>query len=126
MCDIIGVMPYKDPERQREYQREWIASRRRKYLKDKCCLVCGSTKDLELDHIERNNKIDHRIWSWSQERFQEEILKCQILCKEHHREKTTAEIEPGHGTDSRYTSHIYKCRCVDCKEAHRVANLKYR
>lgn len=111
-------MGYKSAEAQREYQREWIAARRAEFFKDKKCVRCGSRESLELDHIDPSMKVDHKIWSWSQERRDEEIAKCQVLCKPCHVEKTGADIEPPHGTNSRYTSKKWKCRCELCKWAH--------
>lgn len=85
-------MAYSDPERQREYQRLWMAERRAEYLADKRCVKCGSTEELEIDHIDSTKKVDHRIWSWSKERREVELKKCQVLCARHHLEKTCAEL----------------------------------
>jgi 5-methylcytosine-specific restriction endonuclease McrA len=84
-------MPYADPDRQREYMRLWIASRRAEYFTGKNCVNCDSTEQLELDHIDRTVKIDHKIWSWSKARREAELVKCQILCKECHKKKTAQE-----------------------------------
>lgn len=75
----------------RAYQRRWIAARRAEFFKDKFCAVCGETTGLELDHIDRNGKVDHKIWSWSWPRISAEVNKCQILCSSHHQAKTNAE-----------------------------------
>src|SRR5664280_3914716 len=34
-------MPYKDPEKQRQYQREWKAARRVEWFKGKVCVDCA-------------------------------------------------------------------------------------
>ena len=109
------TMPYKDKEKKREYQRNWAAARRKKYLEGKFCAVCESTEELEVDHIDRSTKIDHRIWSWSEDRIVEELSKCQILCKTHHLEKTVEESLTTHGR-SWYKNGT--CRCEICKAAN--------
>lgn len=36
----------------------------------------------------RQSKVDHRIWSWSLERREIELLKCQVLCAACHLDKS--------------------------------------
>lgn len=120
-------MPIKDPEARRKYAREWVAKRRAEWLADKACVICGSTDRLEIDHVDRNTKVNHRIWSWSKTRRDEELAKCQVLCYEHHLEKTVREskgVQVPHGDDTRYTK--WKCRCAPCTEAHRVKKEEWR
>lgn len=85
-------MPLYGDEK-RKYDREWVANRRKEYFKDKKCAKCGSTKDLQLDHINPETKITNRIWSWSKNRREEELKKCQVLCKKCHKEKTVLELK---------------------------------
>lgn len=85
-------MPYADKEKQREYQRQWMANRRAEFFTGKACVQCDSTDRLELDHIDRQVKVSHNIWSWSRERREAEIAKCQVLCHDCHREKTNGQI----------------------------------
>lgn len=82
-------MPYKDPEAQREYQRQWIAARRAKWFEGKACIDCGGTDDLELDHRDPTQKVSHRIWSWSWERIEAEAAKCDVRCHDCHERKST-------------------------------------
>jgi hypothetical protein len=85
----------------------------------KSCVICGTTQDLEVDHIDPEMKVAHRIWSWAIPRRNAELAKCQVLCKAHHLEKTLAQRPtPEHGTISRYTSKIHKCRRDLCKRAN--------
>lgn len=115
-------MTYKNKEQQRQYQRQWIANRRIEYFKDKYCVQCGSTEQLELDHINRKTKVDHRIWSWSKTKRDEELAKCQVLCRDCHKLKTKLEnIIQIHGL-SMYKYH--GCKCDICKQAKRIENSK--
>jgi len=102
----------------REYKRQWAAKRRADYMAGKSCAVCGTTKNLEVDHIDPGQKVSHRIWTWAIPRRDAELAKCQILCTEHHKEKTKADRPiPEHGTISRYGKH-HKCRCDLCRKAN--------
>ncbi len=52
---------------------------------------CEETENLHVDHIRREDKTSHRIWTWSRARRFAELAKCQLLCIYHHVEKTMAE-----------------------------------
>jgi hypothetical protein len=99
-------MPYRNPvaarEYQRRYQKEWIRKRRREFFADKMCARCGTTEDLELDHIDPATKVTTAIWSWRAERRAEELAKCQILCHPCHREKTVENNDNAHGESSSF------------------------
>lgn len=115
-------MAYKNKTTQREYQRNWVANRRSIFLKDKCCAICGAENDLQLDHIDPDTKKDHRIWSWSQSRIREELMKCQILCLPCHQLKTHA--------DNNWSTHgpaAYRagCRCDKCILYKKQTNRSY-
>lgn len=56
------------------------------------CRQCGSTEDLELDHIDPTTKISHAVWSWSEQRRAEELKKCQVLCHNYHETKTLKQV----------------------------------
>lgn len=89
-------MPMRTREEQREYQRQWVAKRRAAYFADKSCVLCGSIQNLELDHIDpltKDPKLKSgtSLWSWSRERRENEISKCQVLCQSCHLDKTIRE-----------------------------------
>jgi 5-methylcytosine-specific restriction endonuclease McrA len=114
-------MPYKNKKTQSEYQKNWMKKRRLSwFLKNGPCVTCGSIDSLEVDHVDPAIKIDHKVWSWSKIRRDEELKKCQVLCKKCHLEKTKVFIKRPliHGTKSGY-SH-YDCRCPDCKNAQKL------
>lgn len=119
-------MPYKDKNKQREFNRVWIASRRLEFFSTKKCTKCGSVSNLELDHIKREGKLSHNIWSWSKEKREEEIEKCQVLCHDCHKEKTKEEWEKlcKHGTLTMYKD--YRCRCIECKKIWNEATKKWK
>ena len=77
-------MPYKDWSRQRDYQKAWKRARKAEFLGSARCYNCGSTEDLQLHHLDPEQKQSHRIWSWSRERILTELSKCVILCYECH------------------------------------------
>ena len=87
-------MPYKDREKQRAYQRSWMKERREKWLEENGpCVRCGSNKELRVDHKDPVKKISHRIWSWSDERREVELKKCQVLCEPCHEAKRENGLE---------------------------------
>lgn len=117
-------MPYSDPNKQRQYQREWRAKRRADFFKNKRCARCGSTDNLELDHVDPKSKLSNAIWSWSEKRRLIEIAKCQILCTDCHKSKTFNEDprpKTGHGKRRLYQ---LGCRCDPCTTAKRLDNAR--
>lgn len=95
--------------------REWMRARRNAFFEGKFCVHCGGTENLELDHVDRSTKNDHKIWSWSQVRREAELAKCQVLCRTCHYAKTSQEnIGPReHGTMNMHRKG--KCRCTLCR-----------
>lgn len=85
-------MPYKNPARQRRAQAAWLKKRRASWLRDNGpCRRCGSTANLEVDHIDPAMKVHHRVWSWARDRREAELRKCQVLCHRCHKAKTNRE-----------------------------------
>jgi len=86
----FATVPYHARPDRAEYVRKWHRdarrSRREEYLADKCCAKCGAGSFLEIHHRDPNQKVDHRhIWHWSQQRRDEELAKCEVLCDVCHR-----------------------------------------
>lgn len=124
-----GKMSYKDPEVQREYQRKWRNTRRKEYIKKHGgkCVQCGSKHRLEFDHVDRSRKVEHKIWTWKRARIEEELKKCQLLCKRCHINKTHAERGDRvivHGT--LYRGYHHGCRCSECRRANAAYENKRR
>lgn len=94
------------------------------------CSKCGGNEDLEIDHIDPSKKSFpiSKMWSVNEELFLEEAKKCQLLCHEHHVEKTISDrgfnSSKDHGTYACYRHG--GCRCEECRVAARIANRKWR
>lgn len=119
-------MPYRDKEKQRAYQNQWMKNRRLQWIATQGgkCVKCGSKEALEVDHIDRAEKVSHRVWSWCRIKRMAELAKCQVLCIECHLEKTVQESSTAeHGSPSKYNN---GCRCDECKYGHMLAMRGWR
>jgi hypothetical protein len=125
-------MPFATREAQLAYQRQWKAARRAAWFKDKECLRCGTKDTLENHHRDRTTKTASDVWSWSIERRDIELAKCDVLCKVCHREITSEQNKQDfstplqnkkHGTDNTYNRH--HCRCELCREWKRKSRTIY-
>lgn len=78
------------------------------------CVKCNSTEDLEFDHIDPSTKLFtiSSGSSFSETRFQEELKKCQLLCRECHKKKTSRSNSVDHGQG---LSGKRNCPCELCK-----------
>lgn len=97
------------------------------YLGGKCVwrtgknTVCGATENLQFDHIDPALKEVNinNVMTRKREIALKEIDKCQLLCKQHHIEKTNNEKAPfTHGT--MYAWWNKGCRCEICKPEWRI------
>lgn len=85
------------------------------------CKNCGSIDKLEFDHIDPKTvtfRIGSYQLSYSWAKIEEEVKKCQLLCKDCHWEKTRQDRQldgKDHGTVNMYTN--YRCRCDECRKA---------
>lgn len=115
----------RDREKLRQYQRNWLAKRRRAWLDiHGPCVICGSVEDLQIDHIDPKLKISHNVWSWTEERRDQELAKCQVLCKACHLKKT---IEQRPKTDhGKLWMYIKGCRCDLCRATKANSDKKYK
>lgn len=107
----------KNPEKARAYNNAWVAQRRAEWLaKNGPCKECGSSKRLEVDHIDPKKKVHHRVWTWGENRRNAELAKCQVLCFLCHRLKTNKE------RGWRLHGEIMwqkGCRCDVCVKTHK-------
>jgi 5-methylcytosine-specific restriction endonuclease McrA len=121
----------------REYMRKRIADRRARaiiQLGGKC-VRCGSTENLEFDHIiagsydPKSRSGKGTMWTFSEKRFQAELKKCQLLCKDCHWEKTLDDTgktsaKGTHGTLSAYR-YCGPPKCEECKMIKREYMQNY-
>lgn len=115
----VFKMPYKDKNKQNEYQLNWWRKRRQEFFRDKKCEICNSTNKLVLHHKNPKSKKSHSIWSWSQKRREAEVKKCTIWCEKCHRKYHAKKLKVPviHGTRSGYDK---GCRCDNCKDFKRT------
>lgn len=97
-------------------------------LGGKCC-NCTSVDNLQFDHIDPSTKITSiaKMSSMSEEKFWNEINKCQLLCFACHQTKTLIDLKQQnaktiHGTLSSYRY----CKCELCKKAKSEYTKKYK
>lgn len=81
-----------------EENKRYRTKRRNEYIQrlGGSCVKCGTTRDLEFDHVDPTTKkfaISAAITRYGAGHVdtEEELKKCQLLCRKHHREKTTLE-----------------------------------
>lgn len=121
-----------------EYMRQYMKDRRSKrrravidFLGAECDL-CGTTEDLEVDHIvpgSRSFVLSGCFLDKSWAEILTELDKCHLLCHSCHVSKTTACNESGGGHNKREDAYIHgtcrcyqelPCRCELCKQAKRL------
>lgn len=103
------------------YHRKYWKKRRQKIIDylGGVCVKCGTTEDLQFDHIKPSDKTLDIKRNVTLESIKAEVDKCQLLCKTHHLEKTISEKKPyTHGTI--YAWMRVKCKCDTCAKAKRV------
>lgn len=76
---------YHTSNHQKMYQcARWRALRHRIIARDGCCVVCGATTNLHVDHIEPHNGHEDLFYDES---------NLQVLCRLHHGQKTAIESQ---------------------------------
>ena len=104
--------------REKAYKKQ-LAIKFNWLLENGPCKICGSRINLEVDHIDRSKKKDHKVWTWSPQKREEELAKCQVLCYTCHKEKTSRENSKPKicGTVRSYWA---GCKCSECMKANCV------
>ena len=85
------------------------------------CVKCGSTENLEFDHIDPKTKekqYGKSFTSLAKDKLDKEIDKAQLLCRNCHEKKSIDDLglkvaKGQHGTISSYRY----CKCDECKGA---------
>jgi hypothetical protein len=86
-------MPYKG-EAKRIYQREWVKRRRADWItQNGPCARCGSSDELNVDHIDPTTKLmnPQAVWGLTAHKRLAELAKCQVLCRDCHVAKSKAD-----------------------------------
>lgn len=118
-----------------KYMREYMLRRyhtRRAYAVKQLggkCVECGSKKNLEFDHKDAKTKAFDlaKNFNTSLERLNQELAKCQLLCRPCHSKKSVLDAgnQPAaHGTLTMATHR--RCRCDACLNARRAYNRVYK
>ena len=113
----------------RGYNKAWREQRRQKLIEllGGKCARCGNVEDLEFDHIDPGTKkfavATNLSRAWDE--LVEEVLKCQLLCRDPcHREKGAEDRpEPAH---SYYRYWYWGCRCSVCRAANAAKSARLR
>ena len=129
-------MPKTKREDYNGYMRRYMLRRyhlrRREAIKKLggSCRRCGETKGLQFDHKDPKKK-SFGLWckTVSEEKFQKELKKCQLLCWRCHRDKTLEDLgrKPAKGTHGTLSAYPY-CgppKCPSCKAAKTEYMRKY-
>lgn len=114
------MVDYGMPSNATEYNRQYYYKRRAKIIEfmGGVCNLCGSTHELEFDHINRDEKAFDIRDNLTLNSILDELQKCQLLCSDCHRLKTANENRGfTHGT--LYAWMKKKCECQTCSEVKR-------
>lgn len=85
-----------------------------------CCVKCGSTENLQADHIDPTSK-SFDIGSSGNRReaaIRAELAKCQRLCRPCHNYKTVDDRGFQHASHGNTAMYRGGCRCGPCREAN--------
>ena len=101
--DYMAQYYQENKQRDRTQRREYL-KQRRALLKEEAkqklggkCEICGTTENLEFDHIDpKHKKYTVANISCSLSEWWEEVAKCRLLCKEHHKMLSDAEMSAKH------------------------------
>lgn len=134
-CDQEKTVGGKCKFHYNEYMREYVAKRYKRLRSEwierlgGSCAACGSRDNLEFDHIDASQKkynIGKILSTHSKQKVEEEMARCQLLCKECHLEKTIREediyiVDHGEGLTGKKS-----CYCSLCGPLKSAYNKRYK
>lgn len=115
-------MPLRDPGKYSKYQKIYqlkrYHARRQEAIENLGgkCVACGTTENLELDHIDPSTKSFpiSKLWSISKAKFLEELAKCQLLCNSCHIIKSKQDNKKPITHGKYWATYKHKCICEEC------------
>lgn len=118
----------KDRDSYNEYMRGYLNDRYARKREEAItilggkCVICGSIENLEIDHKDRRTKSFEisKLWSKNRSEYLMELRKCQLLCYDHHKEKTSNErsVEHGGGLSGKRNCPCDLCRTKKSEYMH--------
>ena len=108
-------MGYKNKEKQKEYQKNWIAKRKEEFLANKICIHCSSKNELTFVNV--RNKGKKFSLSYSIKNLAEKLNNALILCESCYikydlERKSKAATTHGKTNTGTYTT--WKCMIERC------------
>lgn len=115
-------MGYKNPEKQKLFQREWHAKRRAFLLQEKSCAICQGTDRLEI--LKRESTAKRATCALSTKRWTTITSTYLILCAAHAQEWRQSLFASlvRHGANQYRKS---GCRCDVCVSGYRARRNAY-
>ena len=117
---MIALIVPRTREQYNEYMRVYMLERYHRRRREGreflggVCVDCGTTEDLEFDHVDRESKefMISGMSSCSEARFWAEVRKCVLRCKTCHYARTAQQLGVEHGGGA---SGKKNCPCASCK-----------
>jgi len=73
----MAVMPYMDREKQKEFQRNWMAAKKTAYFTGKVCVVCGQPATTVL----YSGGLTKKIWLRDKATRERALKDCPPVCE---------------------------------------------
>jgi hypothetical protein len=92
-------------------------SRKKEWLKGKCCCKCGEVHSLMIEYPDP--KLSFQVWVWAKPaRRNRHLSRAKVWCQKHYterlRDKKLNGLVVTHGMAQMYRR---GCRCAECKKA---------
>lgn len=90
-------------------------------------LIVEPLENLEIDHIDPSTKSIalNKLWSIAKDRFLLELVKCQLLCKTCHLDKSAKEESVRHGEGKTSKRNCYCEKCAPLKRKRNQWQREY-